>query len=301
MDNGHTEEPFPIEDGEVIEGEVIEGAIVPMLEQRTKEAIRSAQERVLERIEAQKQLKLAALTFTTAEDWVFHRAEGGDAIVPYLEDSGSEKLMHAFAIEIVKDGEQVIRYPEDETFEVVIEGRVRASVFSDIWYPETGSRWSGDGFFSRGGKVRIDPGDVRKAATTNFYNRCIKKILGLRGLTVADLEKIATIDTGKVRTVTYQETSKAGPAMTEIMKERHVAIFVPYEDTTNRERVKGVQGAKFHREEHPVVGAKNVWILPWSKENESMAADLGADNAKIRWQVVDPNAEGGTNAQADQG
>lgn len=283
----------PDEEPIVIEGEVVEGAIVPMLEQRTKEAIRAAQERVLERIEAQKQLKLAALSFTTAEDWVLHRAEGGDALVPYLEDSGSEKLMHAFAIEIRKDGEEVVRYPEDETFEIVINGRVRASVFSDIWYPETGSRWSGDGFFSRGGKVRIDPGDVRKAATTNFYNRCIKKILGLRGLTVDDLKKIATVDVGKIRIVTYQETTKAGPAMSDMMRERHIAIFVPYEDTANRNRVKAVEGARFHREDHPIAKMRNVWILPWTKENESMAADLGADNAEIRWQVVDPGAGGG--------
>lgn len=274
-----------------------ETSIIPLVQQRTKEAIKLAQERIFERILAEKALKAAALTFTTAEDWVFHRAEGGDVLIPYLEDSGAEKLMHAFAIEIKKLSEERVVHGEDETYEIVIDGVVRAQVFSDIWYPETGSRWSGDGFFSRGGSVRIDPGDVRKSALTNFYNRCIKKVLGLRGLTKEDLEKVSTVDTNKIRIVTYRETGSGskggGGSVTDLMGGKHIVVFVPYQDTNNREAVKKVEGVRFHREEHPVVKVKNVWLLPYTEGNHKLAADLKADNSEIRFAVVDPAGGGG--------
>lgn len=274
-----------------------ETEISSLLSQKTREAIKLAQERVMERIAAEKALKAAALTFTTAEDWVFHRAEGGDVMIPYLENSGAEKLMHAFAVEIQRTSEDRVVHSEDETYEIVINGYVRARIFSDIWYPETGSRWSGDGFFSRGGKARIDPGDVRKSAITNFYNRCIKKVLGLRGLTKEDLEKVPTINADKIRTVTYSETGGGGgggrTAISDILGEKHIAVFIPYEDMTNRDRVKKTAGVRFHREEHPVVGAKNLWIMPYSDANHKMVADLVADNGKIRFKVVEADETGG--------
>ena len=123
---------------------------------------------------------------TNKFDWYSHRAEGDPDGRPYLGESGAEKVIHAFSIEIEHDGGQ--RVPNEEGgYEYVFQGRMRALQFSDVWYPVIGSRWSEDGFFTRGGKQRPDPGDVRKAGLTNFYNRGIKTVCGLRTLTWDEL------------------------------------------------------------------------------------------------------------------
>lgn len=271
------------------------GVIVPMSQLTTKDQIEAARQRAEARIEAEKQLKLAALSFTNADDWVLMRAESGEA-KPYLQTSGAEKLIHAFGIELEVTGDKLIAHPEDGTFEVEYTGRVRARAYDNIWYPVTGSRWSGDGFFSRGGKVRVDPGDVRKAAMTNFYNRALKTVLGLRNITLDDLKKCPSVNTDKIAQLTYQESGGggapgSGASTTDLLTKKHVAVAIPYKDVTNRNRWKKFAGAKgtFLREDHPTIGQKNLWLIEFSEDAQRFAADLKADNAEIAFWVVDPD------------
>lgn len=276
--------------------EVETTAIRPISFQSTKHAIEEARKRTLERAEAEAALRQAALGFTTHNDWIFHEVEG--ELIPYLEETGSEKLMHAFGIELEIDKVVLEDYREQsgesDDFEVVTYGRVRAQVFSSVWYPVVGSRWAGDGFFSRAGQIRVDPGDVRKASYASVYNRGIKKVLGLRGVTKEDLDRVPSINVSKIRTVSHREKRPGGPngdggkAIAEILAAKHVAVFVPYEDVTNRARVKTMKGSRFHKAPHPILKKPNVWIAPYTPQAESLAADLAADNQKINWRVVDP-------------
>ena len=287
--------PVDLEDVMISKEEAESMAIKPLSIQPTRIAIEEAKRRIIDRAEAERALRQAALGFTTHNDWIFHEAEG--VLIPYLEETGSEKLMHAFGIELEVDKvllEDHREGGEPDDFEVVTYGRVRAQVFSSLWYPIVGSRWAGDGFFSRGGQIRVDPGDVRKAAFASFYNRAIKKVLGLRGITKEDLDKVPTIDTSKIRTVKHRERrpggrDNGGSMIGDILKVKHLAVFIPYEDVTNRERFKKVaNGSRFHKEPHPVTRAPNLWVVPYSETVEKLVGDLAADNGKIDWRVVDP-------------
>ena len=262
----------------------------PLSAAMTEQAITMAEQRIKARMEAESKLRKAALTFTNHLDWIAHKSESGD-LLPYLQDIGSEKLMHAFGVEMEVQGHERMDYPDTGTFEVVVYGRVRALVFSPLWYPVVGSRWSGDGFFDKG--VRTDPGDVRKAAFTSFYNRGVKKVLGLRGVTMEELTKCPSIDTNKIRTVTWSEgKGKGGGAqIPDILAQKHLIIYVPYEDETNRNILKKqVAQIRFHSEKHPVTGNSKVWIAPYSEAAEKLVADLKASNEKIAWKVVDGTA-----------
>jgi len=177
------------------------GAMVTLA---TKEAIMAAVERFLARIEAFNRIKMAALAATNRHDWVAHAESDDPDVAPYLQESGCEKLMQMFGVEIERDGGAKLTYADDQSFEFVYEGRARALVLSEIWYPVVGSRWSGDGFFTKGGKIRPDPGDVRKAALTNLFNRAIKTVLGLRNLTWDDLATYARIKREDVPVVTFE-------------------------------------------------------------------------------------------------
>ena len=275
-------------------------AIKPLSIQPTRVAIEEAKRRILDRAEAERALRQAALGFTTHNDWIFHEVEG--VLMPYLEETGSEKLMHAFGIELEIDKVLLEDYREGgepDDFEVVTYGRVRAQVFSSLWYPIIGSRWAGDGFFSRGGQIRVDPGDVRKAAFASFYNRAIKKVLGLRGVTKEDLDRVPSIDVSKIKTVKHRERrpggrDNGGSMIGDILKVKHLAVYIPYEDITNRDRFKrAAEGCRFHKEPHPVIRVPNLWIVPYSDKIEKLVGDLVADNGKINWQVVDPTKSGG--------
>ena len=160
------------------------------------------------RVIATKRLKAAMLSMTSPVDWVAQRKENGEE-VPYLQGSGVLKLFNAFGVEVDVDPHaQVIEYPGGD-FEVVFSGRVRAQALGDSWLFITGSRWSGDGFFTRGGKVQPDPGDVRKAALTNWYQNALTAVLGLENLTWEELAD-ANIDQKKVTRIEYQKGKYSG-------------------------------------------------------------------------------------------
>lgn len=271
--------------------EIVPAPVMPMAKMTSVDAIEEKRHQAEQRILAEQALKKAALTFTNHYDWVMQRSESGEDR-PYLQTTGAEKLIHAFGVELEVTSQEVVNR-DDSTYEVVVIGKARAQVYDDIWYPVTGSRWSGDGFFSKGGKVRIDPGDVRKAALTNFYNRAIKTVLGMRNLTMEDLEKCPSIDVSKIGRITYQETGAGGggASVTGILAEKHIAVAVPYKDETNRSRLKKGTTCRFHREEHPTVGKGNLWLVAYTPEAEQLVADLKADNGEIEFWVVEASNE----------
>lgn len=292
------------EDAAEVEAEVVEDeepsastepAVVPDLEPKslallaTEDQIERAIKRTLARIAATKRFKVAMLSMTNHLDWYSHKSEGDPDGIPYLAESGAENLIHAFSIEVDHDGGK--RVPNEEGgYEYVYNGRMRALLFSDMWYPITGSRWSEDGFFTRGGQCRADPGDVRKAALTNWYNRGIKTVCGIRTITWEELEAIPHLKNLRKRVVSIGYTSggakgkdKGKPGeKSEIAEGPHICVKIKFGDEKNKALIKRIQPWNWNGTE----GCK-YWEIGFSKENFGRVLDMhAADEDAVKFKLV---------------
>jgi hypothetical protein len=253
----------------------------------SKEAIDRAVDNLCNRIEAGKRLKAALLSMTNNYDWYSMAAEGEPDGLPYLAETGATKVMHAFGIQIVHDGGTKEPNPEGG-YEYVFHGRVRALAFSEAWFPVVGSRWSDDGFFTQGGRKRADPGDVRKAAMTNLYNRAIKLATGIKSLTWDELESVPHLRglRNNVRKIGF--TGGAGGAsasageLSEMQKGAHIEVVVPYKNVNARTAVKNLP-----RSERFFTGKEgtppNVWVAKYTKRNLGFVVDLKAQHGDIQF------------------
>lgn len=124
-----------------------------------------------------KRIKTAALKLTNSADWVDF---GG---TPYLQGSGVEKIAGAFGITWRKT--QPLERQE-------INGKIyyiTTMLFSlgGRTIEAIGSRSPEDDFFDN--QKTLDEGDVIKASYTNCEVNGVTRILGIRNLTFAELEK----------------------------------------------------------------------------------------------------------------
>jgi len=162
-----------------------------------------------ERLEALDKIKTVALKITNANDWVDENGK------PYLQGSGAEKVARIFGVswrifepaeDNLGDGHYMITYKG----EFALGGAIISAI---------GTRSSKDGFFKKykyAGDQRvelpvseIDKGDVKKSAYTNLLANGITRLLGIRNLTYADLEKYSGITKGQVTVVEYKKGGKA--------------------------------------------------------------------------------------------
>ena len=261
----------------------------------TEDQIDRAIKRTLARIDATKRYKVALLSMTNHLDWYAHKAEGDPDGRPYLGESGAEKVIHAFSIEIEHDGG--VRVPNEEGgFEYVYQGRMRALQFSDVWYPVIGSRWSEDGFFTKGGNQRADPGDVRKAALTNFYNRGIKTVCGLKTLTWDELEAIPHLSNLRKQIVTigYGSGKAKGKGATttpgeksDIAKGPHICVKIAYGDEKNKALIKKIQPWNWNGTD-----GFQYWEIGYTKENFGRVLDMhAADEDAVKFKLLNVSDE----------
>lgn len=260
----------------------------------TEDQIEKAIKRVLARIDATKRFKVAMLSMTNVHDWYAHKSEGDPDGTPYLAESGSEKIIHMVSIEVEHDGGK--REPNEEGgFEYVYDGRMRALLFSEMWYPVVGSRWSEDGFFDRGGQRRADPGDVRKAALTNWYNRGIKTVCGIKTITWEELEAIPHLHDLRKRVVSIGYTSggskgkdKGKPGeKSEIAKGPHICVKIAYGDEKNKALIKRLHPWNWNGTE----GCK-YWEVGYTKENFGRVLDMhAADEEAVKFRLVNVPAD----------
>lgn len=253
----------------------------------SQEAIDNAVATLVHRVEATRRLKGAMLSMTNRFDWYSMAAEGEPDGMPYLAESGSTKVMHAFGIQITHDG-GVQTVVQEGGYEFVFTGQVRALAFSDAWFPVVGSRWSDDGFFTQGGKKRADPGDVRKAAMTNLYNRAIKLACGIKSLTWDELEQVPHLKALRTSCRKIGFTGGAGGAsapagtLSKMQEGAHLEVVVPYQNTTARAVVKNLG-----RDQRYFTGKegtpRNVWIVVYSKANLNRIADLHAEHGDVKF------------------
>ena len=166
------------------------------------------------RIDAVIKIKQIALKVTNGNDWCDQDGK------PYLEASGSEKVANVFNIswrfldpEPKYEEEQDGHYTYTYRGEFCLAGRT---------IEVEGSRSSKDGFFKQNVwennvktekdvRDRDNKRDVKMAALTNLLGNGITRILGIRNLTYADLEKFAGIKQDEVKGVKYNKTANNPP------------------------------------------------------------------------------------------
>lgn len=171
------------------------------------------------RITAFVKIKQLSLKATTSHDWV---SLGGR---PYLQDTGTEKIAGLFSPTVSKPNITRENFP-DGHYMYICDGE---AYWGGKSIPVMGSRSSRDKFFvqydytEKEGKrvrvelsteellMRIDPGDVRKSALTNYRNNAIKDVLGLEGITWEDLKAVG-ITKDAVTAVEYTPQSMSGDA-----------------------------------------------------------------------------------------
>jgi hypothetical protein len=142
-------------------------------------------EKAEKRLEALAKQRMLIIKLTRPYDWVNF---GGTA---YLSAYGAERLVQVFNISY-HIGEPEIKYHEDGHFTVIIRGTF---TWGERTIEEIGIRSSKDKFFSKAGNQNIPPhqirlSDVMKAARSNLIARGVATLLGLRGLSIADVSKM---------------------------------------------------------------------------------------------------------------
>jgi hypothetical protein len=164
-------------------------------------------------VELFNRIKIVALKLTKPTDWV---DQGGSM---YLMDRGSENIAIAFGVDI-SGLEMKMEWADDP------KGRYYAFVASGKAYSRKLGRWvedigvcsQRDKFFGKiGDKFKeiedVDMANIRRKAVTNLYNRLIKRVVGLSGVTIDDL-KAAGIDVSKIGRVEYKGGSQKASDLT---------------------------------------------------------------------------------------
>jgi len=156
------------------------------------------------RLETIKKVKQISLSITNETDWLIINN------IPYLQSSGAEKIARLFGIswsnfsysvENFSDGHLLVICEGEFSFETP-KGKLLIQAF--------GVKSSKDPFLSKGGKLSpkdIDMPNLYKSAYTNCINNGIKRILGLRNLTIEDL-KAAGLMVEKIKRVNYGKEEK---------------------------------------------------------------------------------------------
>jgi len=158
-------------------------------------------------IEFFNKVKIVALKLTKAPDWL---DQGG---TPYLMDRGAENIAIAFGVDVT--GLQLrMEWAEDE------KGRYYSFIASGKAYAKKLGRYIEDiGVCSQRDKffgvvngqfkeiAEVDMANIRRKAVTNLYSRLIKRVIGLMGVTFADLT-LAGIDPATIVKVEYKSGSQ---------------------------------------------------------------------------------------------
>ncbi len=151
----------------------------------TLNQLKQAHELVKAKIDMIHDLRLHAISLTTRHDWTVHKrdSDSADDASPYLTGAGALKLRDPMRVDLERsERAQIVIYHEGEPEEywgAFFYGRARCLMFSPLWHQVDGCRFSNEGFFTKGGQVEACPGDVVKAAATNWAGGAIRKAVGL--------------------------------------------------------------------------------------------------------------------------
>jgi len=169
-------------------------------------------------IEFFNKVKVVALKLTKPQDWL---DQGG---TPYLMDRGAENIAIAFGVDVSGLGLRM-EWAEDE------KGRYYSFIATGKAYAKKLGRYIEDiGVCSQRDKffgvvngqfkeiAEVDMANIRRKAVTNLYSRLIKRVIGLMGVTFADLT-LAGIDPAAIVKVEYKTGAQKAGQVTGLSEE----------------------------------------------------------------------------------
>ena len=177
-------------------------------------------------------LRIHAISLTTRYDWTVHKRESDqpEDVSPYLTGAGALKLRDPMRVDMERTmrPEFIVyhRGTPKEYWGAYFHGRARCLMFSPLWHQVSGARFSNEGFFTKGGQIEPCPGDVVKAAATNWAGGAIRKAIGLEQPEWDWLER-GGLDTDwiKAKAIGFKDGRHAGARKQErAQKEFHLAV-----------------------------------------------------------------------------
>lgn len=167
-------------------------------------------------------VKIIALKMTKAQDWV-------DMGGPYLMDRGAQNVAIAFGVDITQEAPRM-EWAEDANgryYMFIASGRAHAKRLNRF-VEDIGICSQRDKFFGMsGGKLKeiqdVDMANIIRKASTNLYNRLVKRVIGLSGVTWEDLAA-AGIKRESLQRVEYRGGQQGGgPARASALSPEHTA------------------------------------------------------------------------------
>jgi hypothetical protein len=153
-------------------------------------------------------VKIIALKMTKPSDWV-------DMGGPYLMDRGAQNIAIAFGVDITQEAPRM-EWAEDANgryYMFIASGRAHAKRLNRF-IEDIGICSQRDKFFGMsGGKLKeiqdVDMANIIRKASTNLYNRLVKRVIGLSGVTWDDLAA-AGIKRDALAKVEYRSGQQGG-------------------------------------------------------------------------------------------
>jgi hypothetical protein len=173
-------------------------------------------------IEFFNKVKILALKMTKPQDWV-------DMGGPYLMDRGAQNIAIAFGVDITQEAPRM-EWAEDANgryYMFITSGRAHAKKLGRF-IEDIGVCSQRDKFFGMsGGKLKeiqdVDMANVIRKASTNLYNRLVKRVIGLSGVTWEDLAA-AGIKRESLQRVEYRSGNQGGgPSSKAPVSDEHIA------------------------------------------------------------------------------
>jgi len=169
-------------------------------------------------VELFNRIKIVALKLTKPTDWVDQGAS------MYLMDRGAENIAVAFGVDI-GSVELKMDWAEDDKgryYTYVAKGRAYSRRLGRS-VEDFGVCSQRDKFFGMiNGKLKeiedVDAANIRRKAVTNLYNRLIKRVVGLSGVTREDLAA-SGMDVSKIGKVEYKGGNQKASDLTEDAKD----------------------------------------------------------------------------------
>jgi len=182
---------------------------IQVVEQASEGVLADALEIIEQRSQLFERVLNVALTATGPSDWVDQNGK------PYLQASGAEKVARRFGVRIFDiDIERENITDEGGTYYVyTVTGKGALGRGNEL-IEAIGTCSSRDVFFTRGGKMKqqdVDITNIKKSAYSNFMGNVVTRLLGIRNLTWAELEKHGITRNGKT-SVTYKNKNDAAAA-----------------------------------------------------------------------------------------
>lgn len=228
-----------------------------------------------------------SLKNTNHQDWVLMAGPKGP--VPYLQASGAEKIGRLFGVKVSRIKKE--KWYKEGASAFVWEYTGTFSLPNGESMEVPGSRASDDEFFSS--QKHYDERDVKMAAYSNMLVNGITRLLGLRNLTIEQLEN-AGLSPQSMRGIQFKDKPKAPDVPPEIhQKLRDLVRSIAGTDPVNCQDFLEEWSSFTGREGTTVKGRRSVKDLTPSAAMVTYGKIKQAiDDGKLKVRATEPDPAG---------